>query len=66
VHQGSPGNAFGFTGAGKLYGLNTSRTAIFQSTNTGINNPPWTQVGSSAGRIIAHGNKLYATGGSTF
>jgi hypothetical protein len=63
VHQGAPGNMFAISSAGQLFGLNPNRSAVFQSTNTNVSNPPWTQVGGSASRLVGHGNKLYATGG---
>jgi hypothetical protein len=54
---------FAIASNGALFGLNTPRSAVFESSNTAVVNPPWTQVGNSASRIVGHGNFLYATGG---
>jgi hypothetical protein len=63
LHQGAPGNMFAIIGNGKLFGLNPWRTGVFQSNNTGVVSPPWTQVGGPASRLVGHGHSLYATGG---
>jgi hypothetical protein len=54
---------FAVTGDFGLSGLTPSRGAVFHSNNTTVTNPPWTQIGGSASRLVGHGNTLYATGG---
>jgi hypothetical protein len=61
--QGGPGTMFVLAGANNLFGLNPSSGGVFQSTNVQATNPPWTQVGNSAGRLVGQGGSLYATGG---
>jgi hypothetical protein len=67
--QGGPGNSFAVTMDDFFFGLNPPRTGVFVSSDTGAPNPPWIEVGSSAGRLVERtdsGGGLYATGGVVY
>jgi hypothetical protein len=66
TRQTGPATMVALTFNGSLFSLDTARTTVSQSSNTGANNPTWTAIGGSANRIIGHGTTLYAVSGIAY